>query len=51
MTNNLILSREILIMHYFFKPHKENFKEWVRTGFIGILALIIYSKSIQNDYE
>src|SRR3990172_805041 len=23
-------------MHYFFKPHKENFREWVKTGFIGI---------------
>src|SRR3972149_6377522 len=23
-------------MHYFFKPHKENFREWVRSGYIGM---------------
>lgn len=23
-------------MHYFFKPHEENFKEWVKSGFQGI---------------
>src|SRR3990167_6352555 len=23
-------------MHYFFKPHEENFREWVRSGYIGM---------------
>lgn len=23
-------------MHYFFKPHEENFKDWVKSGFVGI---------------
>src|SRR3989338_4113051 len=23
-------------MHYFFKPHEANYKEWVKTGFAGI---------------
>jgi len=23
-------------MHYFFKPHEENFREWVKSGFEGI---------------
>ena len=23
-------------MHYFFKPHELNFKEWVKSGFEGI---------------
>jgi hypothetical protein len=23
-------------MYYFFKPHEENFREWMRSGFIGV---------------
>ncbi|MEW6615353.1 MAG: hypothetical protein AB1401_07805 [Thermodesulfobacteriota bacterium] len=23
-------------MHYSFKPHEENFKDWIKSGFMGI---------------
>lgn len=38
-------------MYYSFKPHEENFKEWTRTGFIGVhetgIAFLKYLSSPQ----
>jgi superfamily II DNA or RNA helicase len=37
-------------MHYFFKPHEANFKEWVKSGFIGIPdAGIAYLKHLSSS--
>lgn len=36
-------------MYYFFKPHEQNFKEWVRSAFIGIPdAGIVFLKHLSS---